>query len=172
MSSRVCRSRGKSLGSPECRDVPIAGQVVAERTRPIGPGWVLFAVLFAAQSSILVLSPILPQVAAEFDISSAAAAQLRSISGVTAGVAALGLRCHRKRVSVVIAALRRPRAAGGASLASAWAPTFAVLVVAHVFIGCGLAAVLSGGLAASESWAADGESRRVLSLALVGQPVA
>ncbi len=58
------------------------------------------------------------------------------------------------------------------SLISAWAPTFAVLLIAQVVIGFGLAAVLSGGLAASEAWAADGESARVLSWALIGQPVA
>ena len=43
---------------------------------------------------------------------------------------------------------------------------------AQSVIGLGLAMVLSGGLAASESWAADGESARVLSWALIGQPVA
>lgn len=144
-----------------------------ERRRgAIGPGWVLFIALFAAQAAILVLSPILPQVAEEFDVTTSAAAQLRSVSGVTAGVIALILAVTGGR-------FRLPWLLNGglsllalASLASAWAPTFAVLVGTHIAIGLGLAGVLSGGLAASETWAAAGESRKVLSRALIGQPVA
>ncbi len=144
---------------------------VGERAR-LAPAVVLFACLFAAQAAILVLSPILPQVAADFRVSLAAAAQLRAVSGVTAGVAALILATtgDRYRLTYLLNSGLLLLAMG--SLGSAASPTFVLLVVAQVVIGLGLALVLSGGLAASEAWAAGGTSARVLSWALVGQPVA
>jgi predicted MFS family arabinose efflux permease len=142
------------------------------RSRGLPPSAVLFAVLFAAQASILVLSPILAQVAADFGVATSTAAQLRSVSGVTAGIAALivAVTGGRRRLSSLLSGGLLLLAAG--SLGSAVAPSFGVLVAAQSVIGLGLAMVLSGGLAASESWAAAGESARVLSWALVGQPVA
>jgi hypothetical protein len=62
------------------------------RLRPLrSPSVVLFACLFASQSGMLVLSPILVDVAREFGVSTATAGQLRSISGATGGVTALVL---------------------------------------------------------------------------------
>lgn len=146
-------------------------QSVVSRAR-LGPGAVLFTCLFAAQAALLVISPILPQIAEEFGVSTATAAQLRSVSGITAGVVALVLAAvgSQFRLSNLLNLGLLLLAVG--SLASAVAPTFAVLMWAQVVIGLGLAAVLSGGLAASETWAVDGDSARVLSWALVGQPVA
>jgi predicted MFS family arabinose efflux permease len=146
--------------------------VEKRRRGAIGPGWVLFTALFAAQAAILVLSPILPQVAQEFGVSTSAAAQLRSVSGVTAGIIALILAVTGSRFRLTWLLNGGLAVLALASLASAWAPSFAVLVGTHVAIGLGLAGVLSGGMAASETWAAAGESRRVLSRALIGQPVA
>lgn len=138
----------------------------------LGPGSVLFTSLFAAQAAILVLSPVLPQMADEFGITTSAVAQLRSVSAVTAGAVALVLAVtgNRFRLSWLLNGGLSLLAA--TALASAWAPTFAVLVATHVAMGFGLAGVLSGGMAASEAWAAAGESKKVLSLALIGQPVA
>lgn len=140
--------------------------------RGLPPSVVLFVCLFAAQAAILVLSPILPQVAAEFGVTTASAAQLRSISGVTAGVAALVVAANgsRFRLSSLLYAGLTMLALG--SLASAAAPTFPLLIVAQAVVGLGLAMVVSGGLAASEAWAESEASARVLSWALVGQPVA
>ncbi len=142
------------------------------RRSGLGVGYVLFAALFAAQASIMVLSPILPQIAEEFGVGTAGAAQLRSVSGVTAAVFALVLavRGNRFRLSTLLYAGLALFAV--AALTCAVAPTFAVMIGAHVVIGLGLAAVLSGGVAASEVWAADGQASRVLSWALIGQPVA
>jgi predicted MFS family arabinose efflux permease len=61
---------------------------------------------------------------------------------------------------------------GLGSLSSALSPNLPVMMAAHAVIGLGLAMVVSGGLAASEAWAAAGENARVLSWALIGQPVA
>lgn len=140
--------------------------------RRLGPGWVLFTSLFAAQAAILVLSPILPQLADEFGVTTSSAAQLRSVSAITAGVVALALATYGMRFGLLSLVRNGLILLAVSSLISAWAPTFAVLVITHVLLGFGLAAVLSGGMAASEAWAAPGERNRILSLALIGQPVA
>ena len=49
------------------------------------PRVVLFAALFASQAGLLVLSPILPDVARELGVSTATAGQLRTLSGATGG---------------------------------------------------------------------------------------
>jgi DHA1 family inner membrane transport protein len=142
------------------------------------PGWrlspsaVLFACLFAAQAAILVVSPILPDVAREFGVSTSAAAQLRSVTGLTAGVFALVIAAKGARFSLMsLLRLGLGLLALGA-LASALSPNLPTLLVSQLPLGLGLAMVLSGGLAASDVWADDGESAKVLSWALVGQPVA
>lgn len=144
----------------------------SDRRVSLGPGWVLFTSLFAAQAAILVLSPILPQLADEFGVSTSTAAQLRSVSAITAGVVALALAAFGKRFGLLSLVKTGLIVLAVSSVVSAWAPTFAVLVITHLALGFGLAAVLSGGMAASEAWAAPGERNRVLSLALIGQPVA
>ena len=50
------------------------------------PRVVLFAALFASQAGLLVLSPILPELARELGVSTAAAGQLRTVSGATGGM--------------------------------------------------------------------------------------
>ena len=45
--------------------------------RLTGPSTVLFLCLFTSQAALLVLSPILPEVAREFGVSTATAGQLR-----------------------------------------------------------------------------------------------
>lgn len=145
----------------------------AQARRPsLGAGTVLFSAMFAVQSPILVLSPILPELADDLGVSTAAAAQLRSVAGVTAGIVALVFAIHgsKTRLSVLLGSGLWLLAAG--SLLTAIAPSYPVLLITHVVIGLGLAAVLSAGFAASEVWAVDGDRARVLSKALIGQPVA
>jgi MFS transporter, DHA1 family, inner membrane transport protein len=138
----------------------------------LGPGAVLFWALFATQASILVLTPILPDVAAEFGVSTASAAQLRSLAGIVAALAALYLARVGDRLPLGVILASGLGLLGVGSLTSALAPSFQVMLGAHVVIGLGLAAVLAGGFAASEAWAAPGDRSRVLSRALIGQPVA
>ena len=61
------------------------------------PGPVLFLCLFASQAGMLVLSPILPEIAREFGVSTATAGQLRTISGATGGLTAVALAVSRRR---------------------------------------------------------------------------
>lgn len=56
---------------------------------PVSPGNAAFACLFAAQAGLLTLSPILPNVARDFGVATAAAGQLRTLVGLVGGVAAL-----------------------------------------------------------------------------------
>lgn len=132
---------------------------------------VLFLAMLAAQAALLILSPILPSVAADLDVSTSTAAQLRSVSGLVAGGVAIWMGVWAPRRS-----LRRLLASGlgllaASVLASAAAPTFAVLVVAQVGVGVALALVLSSALTAAGEWTPADQSR-TLSWALVGQPVA
>ncbi|MEU4605749.1 MFS transporter [Kribbella sp. NPDC023972] len=132
----------------------------------------LFGSLFAAQASLLVLSPILSEVATDFGVSPATAGQLRAISGVAAALVAIGLVIGRRRWE-----LRRLLELGLGLLsvavsASVLAPTFAWLAAAQAVLGAGVSLVLAAGLAAAASWAPEGERATLLSWAMVGAPSA
>lgn len=135
------------------------------------PSVVLFLCLFATQSALLVLTPILPFVARDLEVSTAAAAQLRSISGIVAGAVALWVALRSRPRPL------RDLLAGGLVLLaascglSAAAPTFLVLALAQVGVGVALGVVLSGALAAAAEWEPS-EQARTLSWALIGQPAA
>lgn len=135
-------------------------------------GVILFACLFAAQTSLLVLSPILSQVASDLGVSTAATGQLRAISGGVAGVVALLIMVfgHNKGVSGFLVAGLGLLALG--ALSSGIAPTFGTLVAAQLVVGVGLGLTLSAALAAAPRWVPGDEHTRVLSWALAGQPVA
>ena len=47
--------------------------------------------MFAAQAGAIALSPVLAEVASDFDVSTATAGQLRTVAGLVAGVTALAL---------------------------------------------------------------------------------
>ena len=53
------------------------------------PSVALFLALFASQAGVLVLSPVLVDVAREFDVSTAAAGQLRLLAAPLAALAAV-----------------------------------------------------------------------------------
>src|SRR5437763_15508330 len=135
-------------------------------------GLVLFLCLLAAQAGVLALSPILHDVARDFHVSTATAGQLRSFSGVVAGLAAIAMARVARRLGL------RDTITGGlaflavGSVLSAIAPHFAVLAIGQVFIGLCLAVILSAGLAAAGEWAPAEKRSRVLAWALVGPPSA
>jgi DHA1 family inner membrane transport protein len=136
------------------------------------PSPVLFLCLFASQAGLLVLSPILPDIAREFGISTATAGQLRSISGATGGVTAVLLAVAPRRPG-----LRDLLSAGAALVAlgsalSAAAPTFAVLAVAQGVLGIGIGLLVAIGIAAAGEWPAPAERSHVLAWAIAGMPAA
>jgi predicted MFS family arabinose efflux permease len=143
------------------------------RLRSLGhPSLVLFACLFASQSGLLVLSPILVDVAREFDVSTATAGQLRSISGVMGGVTALLLATAARRPG-----LRELLSLGAALLAlasalSAAAPSFVVLAAAQAVLGVGTGLLVAVGIAAAGEWPAPAHRPQVLAWAIAGMPAA
>ena len=132
----------------------------------------LFACLFASQSGLLVLSPILVDVAREFDVSTATAGQLRSISGAMGGVTALVLATAPRRPG-----LRALLSLGAALLAlasalSAAAPSFVVLAAAQAVLGVGTGLLVAVGIAAAGEWPAADHRPQVLAWAIAGMPAA
>jgi predicted MFS family arabinose efflux permease len=135
-------------------------------------GVALFLCLFAAQTGLIVLTPVLSEVADDLDVSTAAAGQLRTVSGLTAGLMAVLLGSVGRRLS-----LRRVLAGGAAGLAlasivSAAAPSFAVLALGQALLGVSVSALLVGGTVAAAEWVPRQHRTRVLAWALVGPPAA
>lgn len=133
---------------------------------------ILFACLFAAQAALIALSPLLAQVASRLHVSIAAAGQLRTVSGLAAGLTALALGVVAARLG-----LRNLLVAGSAllalgSLASAAAPGFAWLALAQVPVGVAVAVLVTGATAAAAEWVPSERRPQVLSWALIGNPAA
>jgi len=148
------------------RELPVWG-----RTQ-VAVGVTLFLCLFAGQSGLIVLTPVLEKVANDLDVSTAAAGQLRTVSGLAAGLAAVILGTVGRGTS-----LRRILTAGAAglalaSIASAAAPNFAVLALAQALLGLSVSALLVGGTVAAAEWVSPEHRTRVLAWALVGPPAA
>ena len=143
------------------------------RVRTLGhPSAVLFACLFASQSALLVLSPILVDVAREFDVSAAAAGQLRSISGATGGVAALVVAIAPRRPGLrALLSLGTALVVVG-SLLSAAAPSFFVLAAAQTVLGVGVGLLVAVGIAAAGEWPTPANRPHVLAWTIVGMPAA
>jgi MFS transporter, DHA1 family, inner membrane transport protein len=136
------------------------------------PSPVLFLCLFASQAAMLVLSPILPDVAREFGVSTATAGQLRSISGLTGGVTAVLLAVAPRRPG-----LRDLLSAGAALVAigsalSAAVPWFALLAVAQGVVGVGIGLLVAVGIAAAGEGAPPDRRPHVLAWAIAGMPAA
>ena len=136
------------------------------------PSVVLFLALFASQAGVLTLAPILSDVAADFDVSIAEAGQLRILAAPLAALVAIAAGRSLVRFS--------PRALLGVgsallalgSIASAVAPTFALLAAAQVPAWAGVATLIAAGVAATASWSEPESRTRVVAHALAGPPAA
>jgi DHA1 family inner membrane transport protein len=136
------------------------------------PALVLFACLFASQSALLVLSPILVDVAREFGVSTATAGQLRSISGATGGVTALAIAIAPRRPGLrELLSLGAALVALGSGLSAA-APSFAFLAAAQAVLGVGVGLLVAVGIAAAGEWPEPAQRPHVLAWAIVGMPAA
>jgi DHA1 family inner membrane transport protein len=132
----------------------------------------LFTSLFAGQAALIAMSPVLTEAASDLDVSTAAAGQLRTLTGLTAGITALllgrlagrfGLGRQLVGASVLLAL---------GSLASAAAPSFAVLALAQLPVGVAVAVLTTAATLAAAEWVSPELRTRTLSWALVGQPAA
>jgi DHA1 family inner membrane transport protein len=139
---------------------------------PRATGATLLLCLGASQAAVLALSPVLAEVAAGLDVSTATAGQLRTVSGLAAGATALlvGLLAARVGVRELIGIGLALLALG--SGASAAAPDFAVLSGAQLLVGMGVGLSYAAGVAAVAEWSTTETRSRVLALALLGPPLA
>ena len=136
------------------------------------PSPVLFLCLFASQAAMLVLSPILPEVAREFGVSTATAGQLRSISGATGGLTAVILAVAPRRPGMRDLLSMGAALVALGSVLSAAAPIFAVLAAAQGVLGVGIGLLVAVGIAAAGEWAAPDRRPHVLAWAIAGMPAA
>jgi MFS transporter, DHA1 family, inner membrane transport protein len=133
---------------------------------------VLFLCLFAAQAGSIALTPMLTEVARDFDVSTATAGQLRTVAGLVAAATAL-LRARLNggaslRQQLVSASLLL--AVG--SVASAAAPALTVLAAAQVLVGAGIGILTTAATLAAAEWVAPERRVGTLAGALIGQPTA
>lgn len=146
--------------------------------RPFGrsllasPSTALFMSVFTSQAAVLVLSPILVDVARDFGVSIAVAGQLRIVAAPVAALVAVAVVRAGARLSY------RLLLAGGAglvalgSLASAVAPSFQALAIAQVPLWIGVATLVAGGIGAAGAWSAPEERTRLVARSLAGAPAA
>ena len=136
--------------------------------RPLIP---LVLSTIAAQSSIVVLVPIVVEVARDLDASVSAVGQARTVLAVTAVVAALFIGPLIDRLGV------RPLLTWGSTLAllgagaSAAAPSLALYLLAHVITGTGVACLLSAGFAGVGAWFPEGEMARPMGFVVGAQSI-
>jgi DHA1 family inner membrane transport protein len=132
----------------------------------------LFASLFAAQAGVIAVTPLLADLAADLEVSTAVAGQLRTVTGLAAGVTALALGWTSRRIGLGRQLLVASMLLALGSLASAAAPTFALLALAQVPVGVAVGALTSAATVAAAEWVPPERRTRVLSWALIGQPAA
>lgn len=133
---------------------------------------VLFLCLFAAQAGAITLSPVLAQVAGDFDVSTAAAGQLRTVAGLVAGLTALGLNGVDRRIGLGRQLLCGSILLAIGSLGSAGAPGIVMLAVSQIPVGAGIGILTTAGTLAAAEWVPAGRRAATLSWALIGQPAA
>lgn len=136
------------------------------------PSLVLFLAFVASQAGVLVLSPILSDVADDFGVSIAAAGQLRILAAPIAVVAALvaGRLLTRYSPRALLGVASALVALG--SLASAAAPSFVLLALAQIPMWIGIATILAAGVAATAAWSEPEGRTRVVAHAFAGPPTA
>ena len=142
------------------------------RDGPRAVGVTLLAALAASQSALVVLNPLLPDVARDLDVSVATAGQLRTVSGLAAGISALLVGLLAARVGLRELLLTAVATLATGSAVSAGATSFAVLAIAQAVAGIGIGVCYSAAVAAVVDWSSDAARSRVLALALLGPPIA
>ena len=151
---------------------PEARARVARVRRNVSASATLFLAMFASQAGVLVLAPILSEVADEFDVSVARAGQLRLVAALLAAVVALAAGRALARFSPRALLLGGSGLLALGSLASAFAPTFWLLGLAQVPMWTGVALLIAAGIAATAAWSGPGNRARVLAHSLAGPPAA
>jgi len=136
------------------------------------PSPVLFACLFASQAALLVLSPVLADIAREFNTSTAAAGQLRTVLGAAGGVTAMSLALAGRRPGLRAMLMHGANLVLAGAVTSALAPSFLVLALAQAVIGVGIGVIVAIGIAAAAEWAPPADRPKTLAWAIAGMPTA
>jgi DHA1 family inner membrane transport protein len=136
------------------------------------PAVLLFMCVFTSQAAVLVLSPILVDVARDLDVSTAVAGQLRVFAAPVALLAAVLVARSAGQVPLRTLLCAGAALVGVGSVASAAAPSFVVLALAQVPLWIGVAVLVAGGVGAAGSWSAPEARTRVVARALAGAPAA
>jgi len=115
---------------------------------------------------------VLPALASDLEVSTATAGQLRTVSGLSAGLTALCAGLLASRVG-----LRELLGVGLGVIAvssaiSAVAPDFAVIALAQLGIGIGVGLSYTAAIAAVADWTTPADRSGVLAIALLGPPIA
>ena len=120
---------------------------------------------------MLSLGPVLADAARETGVSIAAAGQLRTLGGLAGGVTAVAVALLGPRLELRPMLLTGHAMLAVGALASAAAPTLAVLALGQVAVGAAAGLLVSCALAASATWTEPGRRARVLAVASLGQPM-
>ena len=151
---------------------PAAGLRSVHRRVLASPSAVLFMCVFTSQAAVLVLSPILVDVARDFGVSTAAAGQLRIVAAPVAAVVALVVARNAGKMPYRLLLAGGAGMVGAGAVASAVAPSFDALAIAQVPLWIGVALLVSAGIGAAGSWSAPEERARLVARSLAGAPAA
>lgn len=161
-------------GEPALRR-PVSAPPRPRPRRPAGAGRisaVLFLCLFAAQSGQIALTPVLTEVAMEFDLSTAGAGQIRTAAAVVAAIAALTVVAAARRVGLRTLLLVGMGLLAAGSALSVVAPSAPALAAGQALAGAASSLVVAAGIAAAAQWTAPEHRGRAVAWALVGAPTA
>ena len=137
--------------------------------RPLIP---LVLASLAAQASIFVLAPIVVEIGRHFDASVSAIGQARTVMAAVAALASLRIGPFIDRVGV------RPAIVWGGAFAmtghvvTALATSLAVFYFGHIFIGLGVAFLLSGAFAGAGAWFTEADAPWALGYVIGAQSIA
>jgi DHA1 family inner membrane transport protein len=135
-------------------------------------GVTLLAALAASQVALVVLNPVLPEIARDLGVSVATAGQLRTVSGLAAGVAALLSGLLAARIGLREILFWGIGLLGIGSVVSGVARGIEVLATGQALVGVGMGLSYSAAVAATAEWSSPATRSRTLALALLGPPLA
>ena len=136
------------------------------------PSTALFMCVFTSQAAVLVLSPILVDVARDFDVSTAVAGQLRIVAASVAALVAVVVARAGARLSYRLLLGGGAGLVAAGSVASAVASSFQALAIAQIPLWVGVATLVAGGIGAAGAWSAPEERTRLVARSLAGAPAA
>ena len=128
--------------------------------------------VFTSQAAVLVLAPILVEVAKDMDVSTAVAGQLRIIAAPFAALVAVVLATFGGALPLRRILLASTGLVAVGSLASAAAHNFVALALAQFPLWVGVAGLVAGGIGAAGAWTPPEDRGRVAARALAGAPAA